>query len=542
MNSVFKLMLPLSLLTLGLFWSTMGLVSEVEAAARVETGVKKPLVIPEKRIHRASKAGTWYPGDPKKLARYLDELLQATVSPSSKPEHAPIRAMIVPHAAYPYSGRVAAEALNRVKGKAFKRVVVLGPAHTLMFAGLSLPDVTHEETPLGEIPLDVVAMDALLKHSIVNRLPNAHEREHSIEMELPLLQRVLAPGWQLLPVLVGQLNRSGFQQAADALRPWLDEETLLVVSGDFTHYGRNFNYVPFPNDDNIAKKLHELDMGAVKQIVSGDPDQLITYYNKTGITACGFAPMTVLMHLLGQETSHQMVRYETSGGQSGDYHHSVSYIAMIFTNPKPLSVAAGQVRKGLNPPARQHDLPEEDLVLLHKMARRALSLATTQGAKAVSPEVIAKEFAIPDHFRKPSGAFVTLKKKGELRGCIGFIQPIKPLYQAVIENAVSAGIRDWRFHPVAAEELAGLELEVSVLSPMQSVDSYDAIKVGEHGVVLSKQGQQAVYLPEVAREQGWNREQTLSHLARKAGLPANGWKKGAHFKIFTSQKYTAPYQ
>lgn len=505
---------------------------------------------PEKRLHHASKAGSWYPGDPKKLTQYLDTLLKNSVTVPKTPESAPIRAIVVPHAAYPFSGGVAAEAFKRVKGKKFKRVVVLGPAHTVMFAGLSVPDVTHDETPLGEIPLDLDAIKTLLSSSTIHKIPKAHEYEHSIEMVLPLLQRTLAPDWQLLPILVGHLGREGFRRAAETLRPLLDEETLLVISGDFTHYGRNFNYQPFANDEKIADKLRDLDMGAVEQIFTGDPDKFIAYYNKTGITACAFGPVTLLMHFLGSQTGHEMVRYETSGGQSGDYSHSVSYVALLFTDLHALNTVAKATRaQQVTHASNTSGLRPEDMVLLHKMARRALFLATNHSLKTASTEALVKaivkavveENVIPDHLRKPSGAFVTLKKKGALRGCIGFIEPIKPLYQAVIENAVNAALRDFRFRSVTSNELVGLDVEVSVLSSMESVDSHNSFEVGRHGVVLSKGGQHAVFLPEVAIEQGWNKEQTLSQLSRKAGLPQDAWKEGSQFEVFTSQKYTAPY-
>lgn len=502
-----------------------------EGQGKEEEGVTFPVT---KRVHYATKAGSWYPRDPQKLTTLLDDLLAQAATSASIPAKGPIRAIIVPHAGYAYSGKVAAAAFRRLKGATFKRVVVLGPAHTMMFAGLSIPDTTHEATLLGEIPLDLAAMETLLRHPMVNTIPRAHEREHSIEMELPFLQRTLAPGWQLVPVLVGQLNREGFRRAAEGLRPLLDEKTLLVISGDFTHYGVSYRYVPFPQDEQIAKRLRDLDMGAVEQILSRQPDRFIAYKNKTGITACIFGPATLLMHLLGPQTEHAMIQYETSGSQGDDFGLSVSYIAMLFTDPNPLNRAQAEA-------SSLQKLSSEDMALLHKMARHALSLATRHGAQAVSADVIAKAFDMPDHFRRPAGAFVTLKREETLRGCIGFIQPIKPLYQAVVENAVNAALRDSRFRPVTSHELAGLDVEVSVLTPTQPIDSPNDFEVGQHGIILKKGRRQAVFLPEVAVEQGWNREQTLRQLSLKAGLPPDAWKEGAQFEIFVSQKYTAPY-
>jgi AmmeMemoRadiSam system protein A len=148
---------------------------------------------------------------------------------------------------------------------------------------------------------------------------------------------------------------------------------------------------------------------------------------------------------------------------------------------------------------------------------------------------------LPERLQAPSGAFVTLKRDGRLRGCIGYIQPKKPLYQAVLENGANAAVNDRRFWPVASGELSGLEVEVSVLTPPEPIASYEDFRVGEQGIILRKDGRRAVFLPEVAAEQGWTREETLSHLAQKAGLGPDGWREGASFEVFTSRKYVAPY-
>ncbi|MEO5350547.1 MAG: AmmeMemoRadiSam system protein B [Magnetococcus sp. YQC-3] len=487
-------------------------------------------------VHRATKAGTWYPGEAKALTVLLDQLLEQAPSPAQGEAGGPIRGIIAPHAGYSYSGRVAAAAFKGVQGKSFKRVVVLAPAHTRSFATLSVPDYSREETPLGEIPLDLQGVQELLQQANVKQVAGAHEQEHSVEMLLPLLQRTLAPGWRLLPILVGDLgDAEGYRRAAEVVRPLLDGETLLVVSGDFTHYGAAFQYQPFPKDQKVAERLRHLDMRALELIFAGNASGWLAYRQETGITACAFAPTMLLAHLLGERTAHALIQYETSGGQSNDFSHSVSYVAAHLRDLSPLR----EVARGAAPAA---GLADEELRLLHRMARRALSLATAQGPMAVSGEDIAREFAIPERFRKPMGAFVTLKKGEDLRGCIGFIQPIKPLYQAVVENAVNAALRDSRFRPVTAGELAGLEVEVSVLSPTEPASSYRDFVVGRHGIVLKKGRHTAVFLPEVAVEQGWNREQTLEQLALKAGLAPDAWRENAQFELFTAQKYSAPYR
>jgi AmmeMemoRadiSam system protein A len=135
-------------------------------------------------------------------------------------------------------------------------------------------------------------------------------------------------------------------------------------------------------------------------------------------------------------------------------------------------------------------------------------------------------------FLAPRGVFVTLKKRGELRGCIGYIEPVAPLAQAVIETAIYAATRDPRFPPVNAEEARDLEYEISVLTPLKEISDPDLVQVGRHGIVISRGGQKGVLLPQVPVENGWDRNTFLEEGCLKAGLPADAWKKGAKISVF----------
>jgi len=139
---------------------------------------------------------------------------------------------------------------------------------------------------------------------------------------------------------------------------------------------------------------------------------------------------------------------------------------------------------------------------------------------------------------RPGAAFVTLRREGELRGCIGQILPTGPLWESVRENAVAAAVRDPRFPPVREEELSGLDLEVSVLTEPRPVASPEAFEPGRHGVILELHGRRALFLPQVAPEQGWDRAQTLAALCRKAGLPAGAWRDpAAKLFVFEARVY-----
>jgi AmmeMemoRadiSam system protein B/AmmeMemoRadiSam system protein A len=487
------------------------------------------------RVRESVLAGTWYPSDPTELASYVDGLLDGVVA---EPPQEPVRALIVPHAGYVYSGETAAEVFARVRGRAYRRVLVLAPSHRVGFEGVSIADVDAYETPLGMVPLDTRAIAGLRKSPLVISEAAAHAREHAIEIELPMLQRALAPGWKLLPVLVGEIARDQYPMLAELLRPLADAETLVVVSSDFTHYGLRFGYLPFPPDEAAPERIRALDEGAVERILAHDGPGLLDYQTETGITICGYRPLALFLHMLPADARVQRVAYTTSGELTGDWSHSVSYEGLLVTGPRPFSEDA-DARLDAGPTDRA--LSPADFLILHRLAVLGVERAVLGRSEARDAETRGVLSALPAKLRAPAGAFVTLKQGGHLRGCIGYVLPRKPLYQAVLENGLNAAANDWRFPPVRPDELGNLEVEVNVLAPPRAVDSYEHFLVGEHGIVLRKDGRQALFLPDVAVEQGWTREETLSRLARKAGLAEDAWREGASLEIFSSRKYSAPY-
>ena len=144
------------------------------------------------------------------------------------------------------------------------------------------------------------------------------------------------------------------------------------------------------------------------------------------------------------------------------------------------------------------------------------------------------KYEITEKLKIQTATFVTLKINGRLRGCIGSLEPVAPLYESVHDNAVNTALRDHRFPPVGTDELPQLEVHISILSPIVPIKTLDEFRIGEHGIILTKGYNRAVYLPEVATEQGWTVEETLSSLSQKAGLPPDAWKTGAAFEVFSS--------
>lgn len=494
---------------------------EDTAGLRLPRSVREPAV-----------AGSWYPDDREDLAAMVDGFL-AKADAEVPAGAGPVRALISPHAGYRFSGPTAAFGYKLLRGQDVKRVIVLGPSHRATFRGLSIPEKTHYRTPLGEIELDGQAIARLRRDPMVAARTEAHRQEHSIEMQLPLLQRALDPGWKLVPVLVGRLDDDGYAHAAELLRGVSDASTVVVASSDFTHYGPSYDYIPFPPNDEVAERLRDLDMGAYSFIEARDPAGFSAYRERTGITACGFGPIMIVLDMLPKDAKATVAHYETSGDMTGDHRNSVSYLSVAIAAKEPLGNATFPETVG--------HLPQPDMELLHLLARRSLQHAVTRGPSPPDVDELIGEQALPPELRRKSGAFVTLTKDGRLRGCIGSIEGTQPLYRAVIDNAVNAALFDSRFRPVQAEELDGMEVEVSVLSPLVPIESREQYSVAEHGIVLAKAGRRAVYLPKVASEQGWTKEETLTHLAEKARLPSDAWREGASLWIFTAQVHAAPY-
>lgn len=454
--------------------------------------------------------GTWYAGNKEMLTKQVDDLVRAVPEPSANPNH--IRAIIAPHAGYAYSGPCAAYSYRPLVGTKYKRVIILAPSHHAAFPGGSIDSVNACETPLGQTLFDREACDSLLKSDLIKNHPEAHEQEHSIEIQLPFLQRVLGD-FKLIPIVLGEITPEQCIALADLIRPLLDRDTLLVMSSDFTHQGPRFDYIPFK--DKVKENIQRLDFMAVNHILNLDVRGFWIFLNGTKATICGRNPIKIGMMALPLQTQVEFVHYETSGDKTRDYSETVSYCALVFRE-------------------RTDYLDENETGILLQAARNSLE----ETFKISKP----KEYAIPDaqiteRLKQMKGVFVTLQKKGELRGCIGHLEGDQPLYRAVPSTVLLSAFSDNRFEPLKKNELTETDIEISSMSPMTPIASWKEIVLGRDGVVLEKNGRQALFLPQVALEQGWNVEETLDHLSQKAGLNADAWKSDCNFKTFTAQVF-----
>jgi len=362
-------------------------------------------------------------------------------------------------------------------------------------------------------------INKLLKYSLFQNVPQAHKYEHSVQIELPLLQ-YSQKDFELVPIVAGSCSLETITKAGTILRSLADAETLLVASSDFVHYGRGHGYVPFT--ENIPENIKQVDMGAYEYIAKLDSKGFLEYRYKTGATICGSIPIAILLSTLGGPVKADLINYVTSGELTGDFTNSVSYLSIAFSG-------AWQNRPEIEPQANAPELTDEDKKELLSLARKTIVYALR--TRRV-PQASELGVTISDAMRCPRAAFVTLKKNSQLRGCIGDIFPQRPLYKSVILNAINACVNDRRFPAVAEDECKDITIEISALTAPKPVGSPGDIRIGIDGVVLNKEGRSAVFLPQVAPEQGWDVNQMLNHLSLKAGLSEDAWKQGASFLVF----------
>ncbi len=487
----------------------------------------------------AAVAGQFYTRDAAELRSQLAKFTGV------KPPELPGRphALIVPHAGYPYSGVTAGQAYAELKGATgFRRVVVLAPSHRVGFRGVSVGTFAQFATPLGEMPVDTEMCAKLAAASLlISTRADAHRGEHALEVQLPFLQTV-APDLKLVPVVCGQLSAEEVRSLAAVLRELLwNEETLWIVSSDFTHFGADFGYMPFTED--VPRRIRELDEGAIRCITKLDAGGFMEYIGRTGATICGAGPIFLLLATLepvAGTVQATPLAYTTSGDLTQDWAHTVSYAAIAVSDVPAGKTAIKPAGTGVAAvvpvAAATTSAPEtggdpfspQDKTVLLGLARETIAIAF-RGGRAPAVDEAALSAAL-----KADGAcFVTLSEKnGALRGCIGHLEASEPLWRNVIRNARNAAFSDSRFFPVTAEELPNLRVEISVLTPAKKIASLDEFVIGRHGIILEKGRNRSVFLPQVAPEQGWDKDTTLTHLALKAGLSADAWRTGATFYTF----------
>ena len=470
-------------------------------------------------VRSPAVAGQFYPGDEAKLHRALTHFLEAAVPPCGE---RPL-ALVAPHAGYVYSGQIAADAFRQAAPFRYEVVVILGTNHTTPpFDGVALYPRGAFRTPLGDAAIDdKVAAALMAEDSAFVFRPEAHGREHSVEVQIPFVQQ-LFPDARIVPAVVGSSDLRLCTRFGRALAKVLrGKDALIVASSDLSHY---------PEYEDAA----EVDLRTLTAVASFDPSQVVTAAHGAALggirslstCACGEGSILTAMAAAKElgATHGRLISYANSGDAAvGEYDRVVGYGAVIFAPGAVNAEAAPVLMRAADSTAGE--LTAADKKALLALARRSIEWYLDSGMTPL-PRIFEAAARIPQ------GAFVTLKKHGELRGCVGHMAEDMPLCRTVCGMALMSAFEDQRFSPVAADEMKDIEVEISALTPFKKIPDAGQIVLGRDGVVIRKEGRSAVFLPQVATEQGWTRDEMLDHLCRKAGLPAGSWRQNAELSTF----------
>jgi AmmeMemoRadiSam system protein B/AmmeMemoRadiSam system protein A len=463
---------------------------------------------PDTKDRQPAVAGQFYPANRADLNNTLKELFSKAV-PRKKIEN--IIALISPHAGYIFSGEVAASSYNQLDPeKEYDNIFIIGSSHYIAFDGASIYSEGDFITPLGKVKVNRELCSLLIKkYDFFSNREDAHSKEHSLEVQLPFLQYRLKKEFKIVPIVIGSQSLDNCKRIAEALSPYLNTRNLFVVSTDFSHY---------PSYDDACT----VDKATSDAILTNSPSALIRSmekYESKGITnlatcLCGYTSVLTLMYMTEKKPGavYDHILYKNSGdSEAGNTptgrKQVVGYNAIVV------------FLKGEGSRA-EFDLKDADKKKLLSIARRTIEEYV--GSRKV-PEIQENDITVA--LKTSCGAFVTLKKSGELRGCVGRFGAVEPLYKVIREMAVAASTQDYRFKPVTRGELGEIEIEISVLTPIRRINSIDELKLGKHGIYIRKGNSSGTFLPQVATETGWTKEEFLGHCAQdKAGIGWNGWK------------------
>jgi AmmeMemoRadiSam system protein B/AmmeMemoRadiSam system protein A len=450
-------------------------------------------------VRRPVAAGAFYPSDPSELKQLIEDLTaRARKTRVQLPRNKSLKALILPHAGYVYSGWTAAHAALVLKSGQFSKVILLAPDHFIGFKNGAVSDVKAYQTPLGMIKLHTDAADLRKNSDLFRPVPASDRTEHSVEVILPFLQSYLND-FELVPIVVGPTDINRFAAVIDSIT---DAGTLVVASSDLSHF---LSY-----SEATAR-----DRKTIERIINGKSAELLQSDN----VACGVIPIAILLDLARRRHWQAvLLHYSNSGDTAGDRSRVVGYAAVAFYGDQFMETRGD---------SKQH-LSEDQGQVLVKLARRTITEKLGKNVPVSESEAVDSALSA-ECYQFHCGTFVTLKINGQLRGCIGNLTAKEPVIEGVRQNAVNAAYHDPRFSPLAAKELDRLDIEVSILSeprPLEYSDGQDLIhklRVNVDGVIIRKGYAGATFLPQVW-EQLPKPEDFLSHLCLKAGLPSNTWR------------------
>lgn len=451
-------------------------------------------------VRPATQANRFYTGNAVELSEEVDSFLALH---NGKQAYDSLAAIIVPHAGYYFSGNVAASAYMSIPvDKAYKRIFLLGPSHHEWLDGASVnTEADYYATPLGMVKVDSELAQKLTEEdSVFSYQPKAHDREHCLEVQLPFLQRRLDEVPPIVPIIISTNDFRKLKRIAEVLKPYFTDENLFIVSSDFSHY-------PAYQD------ACEVDARTGKAVESGDVEQFIAVLEenaRSGIknlatSACGELAIATLMLMLDSNYQVKHLLYQNSGDvDNHDSRRVVGYHAFAI----------------IRGAEKEFALSDEEKQVLKEIA--LASIRDSLAGKRMALPAFNSDYPT---LNSKCGAFVSLHKHGHLRGCIGHFGEDVPLHQIVAKMARAAAFEDPRFMPVRKEELNDLDIEISVLTPMRRIQSLDEFELHRHGIYIRKGYRSGTYLPQVADEVNWTKEEFVSHCAQdKAGIGWDGWK------------------
>ena len=453
-------------------------------------------------VRPATQAGRFYENNPRILSHEVDSLLAQHAKDGTIDN---VAALIVPHAGYYFSGNVAASAYARLHPeKPYKRIFLLGPSHHEWLDGASVnSEADFYATPLGEVKVDrEVARQLMEADSVFSYQPKAHDREHCLEVQLPFLQRQFKDVPPIVPIIISTNDFAKLQQMADVLKPWFTDENLFIISSDFSHYP---SYADACEVD--AKTGKAVESGNVEEFIAAIESNARSGIRNLATSACGEFPIITLMLMLDGHHQVKHMMYQNSGDiDNHDHSRVVGYHAF--------AILRGE-EKGFS-------LSDEEKQMLKKIAYESIKDSLDGKSIAVANSQFSTLTPI---LKEKCGAFVSLHKQGRLRGCIGHFGEDTPLYKIVAEMARAAAFEDPRFSPVSRNELDDLDIEISVLTPMRRIHSLDEFELHKHGIYIRKGYRSGTFLPQVADEVNWSKEEFVGHCSQdKAGLGWNGWR------------------
>ncbi len=469
-------------------------------------------------VRPATQANRFYDGNAQRLSQEVDSFLSLHRGSADSRR---VAALIVPHAGYYYSGNVAASAYMALNPKQpYKRIFLLGPSHHEWLDGASVnTEADYYATPLGNVKVDRETGMALTttdgtdltdSEKVFFYRPEAHDREHCLEVQLPFLQRRLGDVPPIVPIIISTNDFQKLSRMAETLKPYFTDENLFVISSDFSHYPTYED--AYEADGKTGKAIESGDVG---QFIAAIEENARSGKRNLATSACGEFAIITLMLMLDSIYEVKHLMYQNSG-DIGDTDHSRVVGYHSFAILRNGTGGNGQTRTNTD-----FVLSDNDKKKLKEIALN--SIKDSLDGKSVSVSVSPMQ----DYpmLSKKCGAFVSLHKHGHLRGCIGHFGEDTPLYEIVAEMARAAAFEDPRFMPVSREELDDIDIEISVLTPMRRIQSLDEFELHRHGIYIRKGYRSGTFLPQVADEVNWTKEEFVGHCSQdKAGLGWNGWK------------------